>query len=220
MSQERSTLSGKSLFQSEPKMTTEEKNLANKTAKGAKKDIKEIAKTSKELMEEMVKTNRENNEKIEDKLDNVGTKIARAVTGEVRDGMEQMAKMLGGIMEKMIDQNEKINKNTEKMINDKKMSQEKTTQDELKIDTPTARQIEEDDPKSQEDTQDESLPNAQSKFRTMTQDETNELRRENKNLKSNLEELIERKDRQEDKIKIIESKLKTIKNPVIPKKSK
>ena len=160
-------------------MTTEEKNQANKTAKGAKKDIKEIAKTSKELMEEMVKTNRENNEKMEDKMDNVGTKIARAVTGEVRDGMEQMARMLGGIMEKLIDQSEKINKNTEKMNTEKNMSQEKTTLDKQKIDTPTARKMEEDDQRSQENTQDESLPNAQSKFRTMTQDDTNELRREN-----------------------------------------
>ena len=211
MSQDRNVPTGMSAYRNDPKMSIEEKTIANKNAKGVKKDFKEIAKTSKESMEEMIKINKEANEKIEERMDNVGTKIARAVTGEIREGMEEMSRMMGGIMEQLVKQNEKTHQEIEKMNAEKSKPDKEVNHDERLDDGPSTRNNAEEERMSQEDTQDDSLPNAQSKFRTMTQDDNNQLRLENENLRSNIEELMERMDRQEDKTRIIENKIKLIK---------
>ena len=105
MSQDRST-SKVSAFHNNENMSVEEKNTANKAAKGVKKDMKNIARTSKEIMEEMLKSNQKNNNRMDDKIEHIGNKIARTVTGEVREGMDEMVNMLGGIMNQLVKQNE------------------------------------------------------------------------------------------------------------------
>ena len=116
----------------------------NKEQKEVKKDLKDLMKGNKEVLEELVENNRKAAERMETQLDSIGEKISSAVGTEIAS--------LARVMTQFMIKNAKKDDDPASG----QIAKEKSEEEEI-------------DSSEKMDEYSQSLPCAQSKFRTMTQ---------------------------------------------------
>ena len=214
----------------------EEKNEENKINKETKKDFKEMMKANKEVVEEIVKAAEANAKRTEEQIERLGTTIAKAVGTDIKTSIEYLAAAIEGMntsrnrsrsrtpaRRKTTDQHQMSPPSTKKQdVTEKSREQnmeEETDEERMpllmealrnqepKERTKDAEDKEEDGTNRQ--TQEGTLPNAQSRFRT-TQMKDSQQREQPTKLPSIQEEVREIMKEQGRKIKELERRIKEI----------